>query len=111
MVDNDQGQHCKYQHGKTDGCGCKQTFRKTCHLEDARRVVEHGIDTGELVECGYRDGQHDRLAVFPAEERLIEGMVIHIQRSLDIVDLVIHAVVVRTDTIQDSSRLILQAFC
>ena len=55
--------------------------------KDGVHVAEDGVDAGELVEGADGDGQEERIAVLPAEDRLVHGGVLRIHGGLNLGEL------------------------
>ena len=86
LVDHAHAHDGEDQIGEADGDGLLVAgdLAEAGRGEDAVQVIEDGVDAGQLVECADGDGQKQRVAVLPAEDRLVGRGVLLGQRGADV---------------------------
>ena len=86
LVDHRHAHHREDQIGEADG-DCLLVagdLAETRRSENARQVIENGVDAGQLVKRADGDGQKERVAIFPAEDRFVRGAVLLLERGADV---------------------------
>ncbi len=65
-------------------CWSPEIWLKPGCGEDVVQVIEDGVDARQLVECADGDGQKQRIAVLPLEDRLVGRGVLLGQRGANV---------------------------